>query len=127
MGMRPLLSAAHARLGILFALSEVHVIGNERERARWMLDRFADARAVRAAGVPIVAFGAWAAFGMVDWVSLLRRTEQVCEDGIYTCAGPHGSPEPTLVADVVQALAAGRVPAAPAEPGWWERDRTAVA
>ncbi|HEY6234804.1 MAG TPA: family 1 glycosylhydrolase [Candidatus Elarobacter sp.] len=127
MGMRPLLSAAHARLGIPLALSEVHVIGNERERARWMLDRFADARAVRAAGVPVVAFGAWAAFGMVDWVSLLRRTEQVCEDGIYTCAGPRGTPEPTLVADVVRALAAGRVPAAPPEPGWWERDRTAVA
>ncbi len=125
--MRPLLRAAHARLGLPFALSEVHVLGNERERARWMLQRFDDALAVRAEGVPITAFGAWAAFGMVDWVSLLCRDEQFREDGVYTCAGPGGRPERTLVADVVAALASGRVPAAPAAPGWWERDRVAVA
>jgi hypothetical protein len=127
MDMRRLLRAAHARLGIPFALSEVHVLGNERERARWMLQRFEDALAVQADGVPMVAFGAWAAFGLVDWVSLLRRTEQVCEDGVYTCAGPRGKPERTLVADVVQTLASGRIPVAPAAPGWWERDRQAVA
>jgi dTDP-4-dehydrorhamnose reductase len=122
-----LLGAAHRRLGLPFALSEVHVIGNERERARWMLQRFADALAVRGQGVPVVAFGAWAAFGMVDWVSLLRRDDQVREDGIYTCAGPSGCPQPTLVAHVVAELAAGRIADAPAEPGWWERERTAVA
>jgi dTDP-4-dehydrorhamnose reductase len=127
MDMRPLLRAAHDRLRLPFALSEVHVLGNERERARWMLQRFADAAEVRAGGVPIVAFGAWAAFGMVDWVSLLCRDEQICEDGVYTCAGPHGRPQPTLVAHVVAELAAGRVPSAPPEPAWWERDRTAVA
>jgi dTDP-4-dehydrorhamnose reductase len=127
MDMRPLLRAAYDRLRLPFALSEVHVLGNERERARWMLQRFEDAHAVRAEGVPVVAFGAWAAFGMVDWVSLLCRTDQVSEDGIYTCAGPHGRPERTLVADVVTALAAGRIPAMPAAPGWWERDRSAVA
>jgi dTDP-4-dehydrorhamnose reductase len=124
--MRALLRAAYARLGIPFALSEVHVIGNERERARWMLQRFEDALAVAADGVPVKAFGAWAAFGMVDWVSLLRRFERVCEDGIFTCAGRGERPAHTLVADVVQELAAGRVPAMPAERGWWERDRSAV-
>jgi dTDP-4-dehydrorhamnose reductase len=127
MDMRALLRAAHARLDLPFALSEVHVLGNERERARWMIQRHADAVAVRAAGVPVVAFGAWAAFGMVDWTSLLCRVEHVREDGIYTFAGPDGVPERTLVADVVEALAAGRIPLAPAEPGWWERDRVAVA
>ena len=126
MDMRPLLREAHARLGLPFALSEVHVLGNERERARWMLQRFADAMAVREEGVPVVAFGAWAAFGMVDWVSLLRRDERICEDGVYTCA-PGGRPQPTLVAHVVAELAAGRIPSAPPEPAWWERDRTAVA
>jgi dTDP-4-dehydrorhamnose reductase len=121
--MRALLRAAHARLGLPFAISEVHVYGNERERARWMLQRFDDARAVAAEGVPVIAFGAWAAFGMVDWVSLLRRAERVCEDGVYTCAGPGETPVRTLVADVVEALASGRIPNAPAEPGWWERRR----
>jgi dTDP-4-dehydrorhamnose reductase len=127
MDPRPLLAAAHARLGLPLALSEVHVIGNERERARWMLQRLGDALAVRTAGVPVVAFGAWAAFGMVDWVSLLCRDEKISEDGVFTCAGPHGRPQRTLVADVVEQLAAGRIPSMPAEPAWWERDRTAVA
>ena len=127
MDMRALLRAAHARLGLPLALSEVHVLGNERERARWMVHRFEDVQAVRGDGVPIVAFGAWAAFGMIDWISLLCRNEQVAEDGVFTCAGPRGRPERTLVTEVVEDLAAGRTPVAPAEPAWWERDRTAVA
>ncbi|MDQ6943451.1 MAG: family 1 glycosylhydrolase, partial [Candidatus Eremiobacteraeota bacterium] len=94
--MRPLLRAAHMRLGLPFALSEVHVPGNERERARWMLQRFGDMVAVRSEGVPLLAFGAWAAFGLVDWASLLSRADQVREDGIYTCAGPRSRPERTL-------------------------------
>ncbi|HEY0394736.1 MAG TPA: family 1 glycosylhydrolase [Candidatus Elarobacter sp.] len=127
MDMRPLLRAAHERLRMPFALSEVHVIGSERERARWMLQRFADALDAQADGVPIVGFGAWAAFGMVDWCSLMCREEQIVEDGVYTWAGRNGRPQPTLVTHVLRELAAGRIPHAPPEPAWWERDRTAVA
>ncbi len=125
--MRPLLRAAHQRLGLPFALSEVHVIGNERERARWLLQRFADACAANAEGIPVVGFGAWAAFGMVDWTSLLCREERCSEDGVFTFAGPDGTPQRTLVADVLSALAQGRVPELPAEAAWWERERSAVA
>ena len=120
------LRRAHARLGLPGALAEVHLHGNERERARWMLQRFADLLAVRAEGVPMVAFGAWAAFGMVDWDSLLRRPEGVCEDGIYTYAGEGGQPRPTLVSEVVTELAASRQVRTPDQPGWWEREITAV-
>jgi len=125
--VRQLLRRAHARLGLPFALAEVHVRGTERERTRWMLQRYDDACAVAADGVPIVAFGAWAAFGMVDWDSLLRSDEGIAEDGIYTYAGPAGQPAPTLVAETVAALAGGRSVDMPAEPGWWERRRDTVA
>lgn len=125
--LRPLLAAAYRRLGIPFALSEVHTFGDERERARWLLLRYADAVAASLEGIPVVAFGAWAAFGMVDWISLLRRDDSVCEDGIYTCAGPYGIPQPTLVSEALTELAAGRIPEVPSEPGWWERERSAVA
>lgn len=125
--LRALLRGAHARLGLPFALSEVHVLGNERERARWLLQRFADAQAVQAEGVPVVGFGAWAAFGMVDWTSLLCREERFSEDGVFTFAGPHGIPQRTLVADVLSALAQGRVPELPAQAAWWESARSAVA
>ena len=80
-----------------------------------------------AQGVPIVGFGAWAAFGMVDWTSLLCREERCAEDGVFTFAGPGGTPQRTLVADVLSALARGSVPELPAEEAWWERARSAVA
>jgi dTDP-4-dehydrorhamnose reductase len=124
---RTALRAAHARLRLPFALSEVHVIGDEDERVRWMLQRYADVVAMHYDGLPIVGFGAWAAFGMVDWVSLLRRSEGVREDGIYTCAGPGETPQRTKVADVVTSLAAGIAPSMPARAGWWERAREPVA
>jgi dTDP-4-dehydrorhamnose reductase len=127
LAMRPLLCDAYARLRVPFALSEVHVFGDERERARWMLLRLDDVLEVARRGVPTVGFGAWAAFGMVDWTSLLCREEQRVEDGVYTWAGMAGEPQPTLVAQVVRELAAGRVPTKPANAGWWERDRRAVA
>ncbi|MBV9439349.1 MAG: family 1 glycosylhydrolase [Candidatus Eremiobacteraeota bacterium] len=127
MDARALLRAAWKRLQLPFALSEVHVLGSERERARWMLQRFVDAQDVRAHGVPIVAFGAWAAFGMSDWVSLLRQRDGICEDGIYTCAPAGESPRPTLLATVVRRLAAGELPEMPPEPGWWERSRAVAA
>jgi len=127
LALEPLLHAAYARLGLPFALSEVHVLGNEAERARWLLQRLDDALAARAGGVRVVAFGAWAAFGMVDWTSLLRGTERFREDGIYTFAGPDGTPQPTLVADVLRELSAGRIPDKPPEAAWWERDRSVAA
>jgi dTDP-4-dehydrorhamnose reductase len=119
--MQPLLRAAYQRLGLPMALSEVHTFGTEYERARWLLARHADALQARADGVPVIAFGAWAAFGLVDWCSLLCGNNRVFEDGIYTCAGPHATPQRTLVADAVSALARGERFELPADsPAWWE-------
>jgi dTDP-4-dehydrorhamnose reductase len=122
---RRLLRDAWRRFGLPMALSEVHVIGSERERVRWLLQRHDDVLALRSEGVAIAALGAWAAFGMLDWNSLLRERRGCAEDGIYTCAGPGREPEWTAVADAVRGLASGvRLPAAN-DPGWWERQRTA--
>jgi hypothetical protein len=119
--MQPLLRAAYQRLGLPMALSEVHTFGNEHERARWLLARHADVLQARAAGIPVTAFGAWAAFGLVDWCSLLCGDNRVFEDGIYTCAGPFATPERTLVADALSALARGERFELPANsPAWWE-------
>lgn len=122
----PLLREAYARLRLPFALSEVHVMGNERERSRWLLQRLDDALEVRRDGVPVVALGAWAAFGMVDWTSLLRRRERRFEDGVYTFAGIDGVPRATLVAETLSELAAGRIPGKPLDRAWWERDGRAA-
>jgi dTDP-4-dehydrorhamnose reductase len=88
---------------------------------RWLAQHAADVQHLRAEGVDVRALGAWAAFGMIDWHSLLRERARVAEDGIYTFAGPNGTPQPTAVADALRELAAtGRIDDGGVR-GWWER------
>ena len=102
---RPLLAAAHARLRLPFGIGEVHVNGTATERVAWLDERVADLVALHDAGFPVRALGVWAAFGMVDWDSLLQRHENVREDGIFTFAGQLGTPQETAVASAVRNLA----------------------
>ncbi len=117
---RPLLAAAFARLGLPMALSEVHLRGSEAERTRWLLQRHGDALALAAAGVPLVALGAWAAFGLVDWHVLLRERRGIVEDGVFAFAAAGEEPRATLVAETMRRLTAGESPAPPDVRGWWE-------
>lgn len=118
----PLLRAAAERLRLPLALGEIHIHAPAAERVRWLAQHVADVQALRAAGVDVRAAGAWAAFGMVDWHSLLRCREGVSEDGIYTFAGPAGTPQPTAVADALRALAASGAIDDGGVRGWWERE-----
>jgi dTDP-4-dehydrorhamnose reductase len=68
--------------------------------------------------------GAWAAFGSIDWDSLLTRHEDYREDGIFAFAGPGERPRPTAVADAVRAMARDERPDLPEVPGWWETTGT---
>ena len=104
LGPRSLLRGVSRRFGLPLALSEVHLYGTEVERADWLLDRHADAMALVAEGIDIRAVGAWAAFGMVDWTSLLRERRGHVEDGLYTCVPANRTPERTLAADVLYSL-----------------------
>ena len=103
----PLLRAAHARLGLPFGFSEVHRAGDESERVAWLDARFADATSLRAEGLPVAMVGAWAAFGMVDWNSLLLRRDGVREDGIFAFAPPNEEPRETRVATRLRELVRG--------------------
>ena len=116
-----LLRAAHTRLRLPVALGEVHVHAPAAERVRWLAQHLADAQALRAEGVDVRALGAWAAFGMIDWHSLLRTRSRVIEDGIYTFAGPNGTPEPTAVADALRVVTGGGDIDDRGVRGWWER------
>ena len=116
----PSLRAAHERLGLPFGLSEVHVNADERGRRRWLAQRYADLVELEREGLPVRMLGAWAAFGLVDWDSLLVRFENHREDGVYTFAAGDDVPRPTLVSEAVARLARGEAIAVEDEPGWWE-------
>jgi len=116
----PLLRAAYERIRLPFGLSEVHVNAPEQQRVRWLLQRYDDLMVLAREGLPVRAFGAWAAFGLVDWDSLLTRRDGLAEDGVYTCAGATATPRPTAVAHAIRSLARGERPSMPQGPGWWE-------
>jgi len=122
----PLLQAAWERLRLPLAVGEVHVHAPAPERVRWLAQHAADVLQLRAGGVDVRALGAWAAFGMIDWHSLLRRRAGVAEDGIYTFAGPNGTPQPTAVAGAVRELAATGAIEDGGVRGWWERPDRAL-
>lgn len=117
----PLLRAAGERLGLPLALGEVHIDAPALERVRWLAQHVADVEALRADRRDVRAIGVWAAFGMVDWHSLLRDRTGATEDGIYTFAGPRGVPRPTALCAAVKALARGERIDDRGVRGWWER------
>ena len=100
----PLLRAAHARLDLPFGFSEVHCNADAPGRVRWLQERYGDLVSLAQEGLPVCMIGAWAAFGLVDWDSLLLRRENYREDGIYTFAAPHEEPRPTAVAAELHAI-----------------------
>lgn len=122
---KPMLREAWRRFGIPLALSEVHVMGTHAERARWLVQRHDDAITLQTEQVDLRAFGAWAAFGMVDWTSLLCERRACLEDGLFTCE-PDGAREPalTLAGETFRQLAQGTTPAL-RHAGWWERRHSA--
>ncbi len=106
----PLLRAAHERLGLPFGIGEVHLDGDERARVAWLDARCDDLVALAAEGLPVRVLGVWAAFGMVDWASLLTERAGHVEDGVFTFAGPDGVPQETAVARAVRRLSARALP-----------------
>jgi len=89
-----------------FGLGEVHCNGNDNERVDWLQARVADLQTLALEGLPVRMLGAWAAFGLVDWDSLLMRREDYREDGVFTFAGPGEVPRETAVSRAVRELAA---------------------
>jgi dTDP-4-dehydrorhamnose reductase len=122
----PLLRAAAERLRLPLALGEVHVHAPADERVRWLAQHVEDACTLRAQGVDVRAVGAWAAFGMIDWHSLLCADAGVHEDGVFAFAGPGETPRPTSVAHALTTLARGGTIDAGGVRGWWERPDRSV-
>jgi dTDP-4-dehydrorhamnose reductase len=126
---------AWERFGLPIAITEVQLAGDEQDRALWFWKAWQAASALRAEDVDLRAVCAWAAFGAFDWNGLVTRAEGCYEAGVFTLVPEHGgsnqvrarggfaTPRPTLVAELVRTLAAGRVPDLPglSASGWWER------
>jgi dTDP-4-dehydrorhamnose reductase len=78
--------------------------------------------ALRAAGADVRAVTVWALLGTVDWNSLLTRSDQVYEPGVFDVRGK--KPRSTALAKAARSLAAKGAYDHPVldTPGWWRRD-----
>ena len=119
------LREAHARYGLPLAITEVHLGCTREEQMRWLAQAWRAALQARAEGVDVRALTAWAAFGTVDWDSLLTQQRGHYEPGLWDVRSE--PPRITALGRLAAALAGGVVDDATlhpvlAGPGWWQRD-----
>lgn len=118
------LREAHARYARPLAITEVHLGCTREEQMRWLAQAWRAAEQARGDGVDVRAVTAWAAFGTVDWNSLLTNEAGHYEPGLWDIRSD--PPRRTALADLAAGLAQGGAGQAPhpvlAGPGWWQRD-----
>jgi dTDP-4-dehydrorhamnose reductase len=119
------LREAHARYAAPLAITEVHMGCTREEQMRWLRQAWDDACAVRAEGVDVRGVTAWAAFGTMDWSSLLTRDAGHYESGLWDARSD--PPRLTSLGRLAGALARGDAEPATHHPvlagaGWWQRD-----
>jgi dTDP-4-dehydrorhamnose reductase len=116
------LSEAWTRYRRPIAVTEVHHGCTRDEQLRWLMEVWRAACALRAAGADVRAVTVWALLGTVDWNSLLTRSDQVYEPGVFDVRGR--KPRPTALAKAASSLATQGVYDHPVldGPGWWRRN-----
>lgn len=118
------LREAHARYGAPMAITEVHLGCTREEQLRWLREAWDAALTVRAEGADVRGVTAWAAFGTMDWNSLLTREDGHYEPGLWDARSD--PPRLTALGRLAADLARGVDPAAShptaAGTGWWRRD-----
>lgn len=121
-GFEARLREAWERYRLPVAITEAHLGCSRDEQLRWLLQAWEAARKVRAEGADIRAVTAWAAFGTMDWNSLVTRHEQRYEPGMWDVRAP--APRATALATLARQLAAGQPPDHPVLEGcgWWQRE-----
>ncbi len=103
------------------ALTEAHIGCTREEQLRWLAQAWDASQALRSTGVDVRAVTAWAAFGTVDWDSLVTQASGRYEPGLWDVRSP--VPRPTALAHLARKLAQGSAARHPvaAGPGWWQR------
>ena len=122
-GLEGALEEAWARYGVPLAVTESHNGSTRDEQVRWIREGWETAKSVRARGIEVEAFTAWALLGSYDWNSLLTRHTGHYEVGAFDVRTD--PPRPTAVAGELARIGHGETdPPHPATqgPGWWRRD-----
>ena len=123
-GWEPRLREAWERYRRPLAITEAHLgCDDPHEQVRWLMEAWNAAQVLRAEGGDVRAVTAWTLFGLMDWDSMLREHRGRYEPGAFDARTDH-PPRPTLLAEVVAALAKKGTftHAALRVPGWWRKE-----
>ncbi|HEX7822507.1 MAG TPA: SDR family oxidoreductase [Sphingobium sp.] len=120
-GLAGAIREAWDRYGLPIALTEVHLDCTREEQMRWFSDAWQTARTLRDEKIDIVAVTAWSLLGSFDWASLLTRSDNEYETGLFDVSA--GIARPTALAGLVRELGAGGASRSRLIdlPGWWKR------
>ena len=112
---------AWSRYKIPLAITEAHLGCTADEQMRWFHEIWVAVNGLRRAGADIRAVTAWAILGAYDWESLVTRDDGRYESGAFDVSS--GEIQPTALAEMIGALACGKLFANPLLdiPGWWRR------
>ena len=122
-GFASRLRETHERYGLPIAITEVHMGCTREEQMRWLQQAWTAAVQARREGIDVRGVTAWAAFGTVDWSSLLTEETGHYEPGLWDIRSE--PPRKTALGRLAASLARGDThPSHPvlAGPGWWQRD-----
>jgi dTDP-4-dehydrorhamnose reductase len=119
LGPAPRLREAWERYHRPMVISEVHNGAFAEDQARWLMEGWNAARALRSEGADVRAITPWAMFGSVDWRSLLVLNEDHREHGAFVFDGQQATP--TLLASAIKALCQNEnwEHSLLQTPGWW--------
>ncbi|HEY0063980.1 MAG TPA: family 1 glycosylhydrolase [Telluria sp.] len=120
-GIGPLLEEVWSRYQIPIAVTEVHIDAHREDQMRWLHEIWEACKHAQRGGVDVRAVTVWSLLGAFDWNSLVTAQHGYYEPGPFDLRG--GSPRPTALARMMQALAKGQSPADPVlqGKGWWRR------
>jgi dTDP-4-dehydrorhamnose reductase len=122
-GIGEAIRAAWERYHLPVAVTECHLGCTPDEQMRWLWETWQAAQQAHRQGADVRAVTVWAMFGAYDWNSLLTRDSGHYEPGVFALNTSTGQPQPTPLAELVQALATGSpsVPEIVHSAGWWKR------
>lgn len=120
-GIYVLLKEAWQRYHLPMALTEVHLASTREEQLRWFHEAYKTAIILKNEQVDFRAITAWAFLGSFDWNSLLKKSGNCYESGVFDIRS--GQPRATALAGMIKTINAGKpyTNCLLEIPGWWKR------
>ena len=120
-GFYGLLKEAWQRYQLPLALTEVHLASTREEQLRWFNEAYKTAIILKNEHIDFRAITAWAFLGSFDWNSLLKKSGNCYESGVFDIRS--GQPRATALAGMIKTINAGKpyTSSLLEIPGWWKR------